>query len=95
VDIKFTWDENKYELNFGRHRVSFEEAIEAFFDQFVVEDFDRTHSDEEPRYNLTGLSSRRLLFIVFTEPEPNVIRIISARKAEKKHQNIYAQNKFR
>jgi hypothetical protein len=92
VDIQFTWDENKYRLNLVRHRVTFEEATEAFFDPHSVEDFDRTHSDEEPRYNLTGMSSRRLLFVVFTEPEQGVIKIISARKAEKKHQAIYAQD---
>ncbi len=93
MDIQFTWDENKQRLNLARHQVSFEEASEAFLDPHVVEDFDRTHSDEEPRYNLTGMSSRRLLFIVFTEPEPGIINLISARKAEKKHQAIYAQNK--
>lgn len=92
MDIQFTWDENKYRLNLVRHRVTFEEATEAFFDPHSVEDFDRTHSDEEPRYNLTGMSSRRLLFVVFTEPEQGVIKIISARKAEKKHQAIYAQD---
>ena len=92
MDIQFTWDENKYRLNLARHRVTFEEAAEAFLDSNLVEDFDRTHSDEEPRYNLTGMSSRRLLFVVFTEPKQGVIKIISARKAEGKHQTIYAQN---
>jgi uncharacterized DUF497 family protein len=41
-------------------------------------------------YNLIGLSSRRLLFVVYTQPEEDVTRLISARKAEKKHRRIYA-----
>lgn len=73
------------------HLVTFEEAQEAFFDSNAVDDYDATHSTRETRYNLIGMSSRRLLFIVYSEPEPNVIRLISARKADRKHQRVYAQ----
>lgn len=49
-----------------------------------------TTSGEEVRYDLIGLLSRRLLFVVYTQSEEDVIRLISARKAEKKHRRIYA-----
>ncbi|MGB0386770.1 MAG: BrnT family toxin [Ardenticatenaceae bacterium] len=86
--MKFEWGSYKAALNKQRHKVTFTEATEAFFDPNGVDDFDFEHSDEEARYNLIGLSSRRLLFVVYTETD-NAVRIISARKAEKKHRRIY------
>ncbi|MBI1746489.1 MAG: BrnT family toxin [Acidobacteria bacterium] len=87
--MRFEWDPHKAEINLKRHRVSFDEAVEAFVDPNSVDDHDAEHAGYEARYNLIGLSSRRLLFIVYTEPEGDAIRIISARKAEKKHRRIY------
>jgi len=89
--MQFTWDPDKAAANWKRHRVSFEEALEAFFDPHAVDDFDPEHSIAEARFNLIGLSSRRLLFVVYIQSAENEIRIISARKAEKKHQRIYAK----
>jgi uncharacterized DUF497 family protein len=71
--------------------VTFEEAIEAFFDPYAIDDYDADHSVYEHRYNLIGLSSRRLLFVVYTEPEEGLIHLISARKASKRHQGIYEE----
>jgi uncharacterized protein len=89
--MRFDWNPEKAEINEGRHQVTFEEAIEAFFDPHAVDDYDVDHSIYEHRYNLIGWSSRRLLFIVYTEPEEGVIHLISARKASKKHQRIYEE----
>jgi len=89
--MRFEWDPDKAQRNQARHQITFDEATEAFFDPNAVDDYDEVHSMTETRYNLIGLSSQRLLFIVYSEPEPNVVRIISARKAERKHQRIYAQ----
>ena len=90
--MRFQWNASKAKLNIQRHKVTFTEATEAFFDPNAVDDFDPDHSDEEARYNLIGLSSRRLLFVVYTE-RGNTVRIISARKAEKKHRRIYEYGK--
>ncbi len=92
--IKFGWDPQKARLNWQRHQVAFEEAQEAFFDRQAVEIYDKGHSWEETRYNLIGMSSRELLFIVYSEPEEDVIHIISARKAERKHQRSYERQRF-
>lgn len=89
--MRFEWDPPKARYNEQAHDVTFEEAKEAFFDPNAVDDYDDAHSTRETRYNLIGMSSRRLLFIVYREPTPDVIRMISARKADKKHQRIYAQ----
>jgi hypothetical protein len=86
----FDWDPAKADANFGDHGVSFEEAMEAFRDPNAVDEYDATHSDDEPRYALTGLSSRRLLFVVYTE-KPGVIWLISARKAEGSKRKRYEE----
>ncbi|MFN8499698.1 MAG: BrnT family toxin [Anaerolineae bacterium] len=89
--MRFEWDPNKAAINFQRHQVSFEEAIEAFFDPNALDDYDAAHSGAEDRYNLIGLSSRRLLFVVYKEVAAEVIRIISARRADDQLRRLYEQ----
>lgn len=91
--MQFEWDPVKEEMNIRRHGVSFDDAVESFFDPDAVDDYDEMHSEHENRYNLIGLSKHRLFFVVYAEPGENVIRIISARKAEMKHGRIYEQGK--
>lgn len=91
--MKFDWDNRKAEANLKVHDVSFEEAQEAFFDPNAVEFYDADHSTRtEKRYNLVGLSSRRLLFVVYSELEGPMVRIISARRAESKQRKLYEED---
>ena len=54
--MKFEWDINKAELNIENHDVSFDEAKEAFFDDFGLDVYDDSHSDfTEHRFQLLGL----------------------------------------
>ena len=88
--MKFGWDEKKAEENLTDHRVSFEEAQEVFFDANAIDVFDPEHSTPyQPRYNLIGFSSRRLLFVAYGELEDTTIWLISARKAEAKYRRQY------
>lgn len=86
--MRFEWDATKASLNFLKHRVTFGEAIEVFYDPNALEDYDAEHSTSETRIYITGFSSRRLLFVVFTEDNDKV-RIISARKATKVEREFY------
>lgn len=92
----FEWDINKAALNIKLHGVSFDEAIEAFYDPNAIQEFDYEHSIEEERFYLIGFSSRRLLFVIYAERETNgeTIRIISARKAEAKYQQEYETENY-
>lgn len=87
----FEWDESKAKINFQRHRISFEEAELAFDDANAVDALDESHSENEIRFYLIGLTEKGLLFVVYTEREGNVIRIISARKATKFEEEIYVK----
>lgn len=89
--MRFEWDFQKAIANLHKHKVSFEEAIEAFFDSTALDEFDEEHSQEETRHTLIGMSSKRLLFVVYTEPTEGIVRIISARKAEAKYRKYYEE----
>jgi len=90
--MRFEWDEAKAAVNLKNHGVSFDEAVEAFFDPNAIEGFDAEHSTDEDRFYIIGFSSRRLLYVVYAERFQNdVIRVISARKAEAKKQKEYEE----
>ena len=71
--------------------MSFEEAQTAFFDEQAKVYFDPDHSEDEDRFILLGVSYRlRVLVVCHCYRESDtVIRIISARKADKREQEDY------
>ena len=90
-EIRFEWDQKKEKANVKRHGVSFEEARTAFYDERAIQFYDPDHSDEEDRFILLGLSLKPQVLVVchcFRESE-TVVRIISARKADKDEEREY------
>lgn len=87
--MQFEWDEDKARQNTKKHRVSFEQARQVFDDPRVVPFEDLEHSsDDQTRYLIIGMSSIGLLFVSFAFGD-EVIRLISARRAEKWMVKIY------
>ena len=91
TDLVFEWDERKNRANRKKHGVSFEEARSAFLDESARVIPDPEHSEEEDRFILLGLSaSLRILVVCHCyREEESVIRIISARKADREEQRQY------
>src|SRR5512138_1342497 len=93
AELRFTWDPRKAAENRRKHRVSFEEAQTAFLDEeaLVIEDPD--HSESEDRFILLGLSaSLRVLFVCHCVREGgSLVRIISARRANRGEQEQYRE----
>jgi uncharacterized protein len=89
--MRFEWDANKAWANFLKHGVSFNEAMEAFYDPNAVERYDDLHSDDESRFSIIGLSSRRLLLVAYAERAQDTLRIISARKATGTERELYGR----
>ena len=87
--MRFEWDDDKALYNLEKHGVSFGEATEVFYDPNALEDYDVDHSTEEMRFFIIGLSSRRLLYVIYAEREGDLVRIISARKADRGEKEIY------
>jgi len=76
----FVWNEGKNLKNQDKHSISFESAVDSFFDPFFrVEDASR---NSEPRDAIIGFdATQRLLYVVHIEVEGEFIRVISARRA--------------
>ena len=90
-DVKFEWDERKSRENKRKHKVSFEEAQTVFLDENAIRFFDPDHSQDEDRFLMLGMSfTLRVLVVCHCYREDDsVIRIISARKADKREQSDY------
>jgi uncharacterized DUF497 family protein len=87
--MRFGWNPEKAARNFAKHRVRFEEVNEVFNDDFAAVQVDEKHSFYEQRYNIIGLSGGRLLFVVYTVREDDLIWLISAREIEPYEKNSY------
>lgn len=90
-ELRFEWDEKKFNLNQRKHGISFLEAQTVFSDENGLLLDDPDHSLEEERYIVLGMSSKlRLLVISHTyRKEDLIIRIISARKATRMEHRQY------
>lgn len=91
MDLKFVWDEAKNRSNHRKHGVRFEEAATAFRDENAKVYSDPDHSDHEERFILLGLSFQLRILVVCHcyREERLVVRIISARKANREEQGAY------
>jgi uncharacterized DUF497 family protein len=58
VELIFEWDTKKSELNFHKHRVTFEEAKTVFFNSLAKIFEDEIHSRKERREIIIGHSNK-------------------------------------
>ena len=89
----FVWDENKNRANRQKHGVAFDTAARVFDDPFAVSYVDRAIG-EEVRWHTVGLVGgvAMLLVVHLIKDEDNgdeEIRIISARKANRRERALY------
>jgi uncharacterized DUF497 family protein len=85
----FEWDEGNIKKNWERHRVSYIECEEVFFNRPLIVQENEAHSKEEERYYVLGKTNDgRHLFVVFTIRH-NKIRVITARDMSRKERRMY------
>lgn len=87
---EFDWDKGNINKNLEKHAISFQECEQIFFDPNILILPDYLHSQNEIRYHALGKTKNNFLFISFTIRN-NKLRVISARKMNKKEKNIYEQ----
>jgi uncharacterized DUF497 family protein len=90
----FEWNETKAASNVRKHGISFNEAMTVFEDRMQLTIDDPDHSMQEERYLTMGLSSSQRLLVVSHTDRGGVIRIISARKANKRERKDYEDGGF-
>jgi hypothetical protein len=91
AELCFERDERKNATNRRKHGVSFEEAQTVFFDEHALLIADPDHSEREERFVLLGLGQglRVLAVCHCYRRRGDVIRIISARKANQAEREEY------
>jgi uncharacterized protein len=90
--MRVEWDPAKAEANLRDHAVGFPEAATVLEDDFALtcEDPDAVG---EQRFVTLGLSGfGNLLVVVYTYREPEVIRIISTWKANRRQRSQYEKS---
>jgi uncharacterized DUF497 family protein len=94
--LKFEWSDEKSSLNLQKHHISFEEAKEVFLDPLHISKLDHCFSYFEERWITLGTTSKEKILVVanmyFDENGEEIIRIISARKANQKEREFYEQH---
>ena len=87
--MNFHWDENKRRSNLLKHRVDFADAVGVFYDDNAVTVEDPDHYQEQRLITLNMDYRLQVLVVVNTQRDGDTIRIISARKADRKERKQY------
>jgi uncharacterized protein len=86
--LVFEWDENKARHNLRKHGVGFVASLAVFEDPRRIERVGDRRDYGEDRIQVIGLSAGRVLFVVYTR-RGDVIRVISARRANRDERKAY------
>ena len=87
--LGFEWDKGNIDKNWIKHKVSFSECEQIFFNRPLLIQDDILHSESEERYYALGKTDiNRFLFVVFTIRN-NIIRVISTRDMSRKERRMY------
>ncbi len=89
--MEFEWDDAKSDDCFARRGFDFAYAVRAFLDPNRVVAPDRRWDYGEDRYRLLGRIEGRVFVLIYTFRD-SAIRIISARKANRKEVGEYEYN---
>ena len=94
--ILFEWDEAKAEINRVKHGVTFEDATLVFGDPHGLAEQDRIEGGERRWQTIGTVEDTLLLLVAHTvreEGSDEIIRIISARRANRKERDRYEENR--
>jgi uncharacterized DUF497 family protein len=91
AELRIEWDAAKNRANQRKHGVSFEEAETVFYDDWAVLIEDEDPDEPEERFLMLGMSAgfRTLVVCHCYREEDEVIRIISARRADRGERRDY------
>jgi hypothetical protein len=86
--VKFEWDESKNRANIRKHGFDLGDAEEMFRGLLVVNP-DTREDYGEKRWIGIGTIRGRIVYVVFAERGPEIIRVISLRKATRREYKQY------
>jgi uncharacterized protein len=91
--VRFEWDPRKAKANRRVHGVSFAEAVTALEDAFALTREDPGDAEEQRLVTLGLSDEANLLVVVYVYRSPDVIRVISAWKANKRQGRLYEKGR--
>ena len=89
--VRFVWNSEKYQLNYQKHNITFEEAATVIVDPYTEYYADDEHSEDEDRFIAIGYSGKLRLLVVChcLRDNDSTYRLISARKATNTERESY------
>lgn len=97
MSTRFEWDAVKVASNLSKHKVSFETATRTFADPFLLTQQDRIENGEQRWQSIGMVDGQLVLLVAHTVGEDvdgtEVLRIISARRADPKERKRYEKNR--
>jgi hypothetical protein len=93
AELIFEWDKRKNTANIRNHGIDFLDAA-LIFENPTIEAVDDREDYGEVRYAALGLSGEMVLHVVYTRLGENVVRMISARKANRDDAERYYREIF-
>ena len=90
--FEFEWNIDKAKQNLIKHKVSFEEAMSVWEDEYSALFYDNKNSENEERYIFVGYSNKNNLLIVSFTQRDNKYRLISSRKATSQERKNHERN---
>lgn len=96
--MQFEWDENKRHKTLRERGIDFVDVIDIWDDPNRQERHDSRHEYGEQRIQTIGMLKFEVLFVVYTErvreDNEEVVRIISARRANSRERELYRKHRF-
>jgi uncharacterized protein len=94
--VLFEWDEAKARSNYRKHGIRFDDAIAVFHDSHALMEQDRDTEGELRWQTIGSVAGVIVLLVAHTvrdEGADEIVRIISARRADRKERRRYEQNR--
>jgi len=94
----FEWDEAKATKNKKKHKIEFKNVIDAFDDPFAITEQNCIEGGEY-RWRTIGMTKGMVVVFIghaiYEHEDAEVIRIMTARKADRKERSYYEHSKIR
>jgi hypothetical protein len=94
MSARFEWDPTKAANNMRKHGVSFQTAARVFADPYALVEQDRIENGEERWQTIGVVEGVPMLMVAHTVREQDdieVIRIVSARRANRRERRRYEE----
>jgi len=89
--MDFEWDTKKAVKNHRKHRITFDEAVEIFADDYSSTVADPDHSADEHRFVMFGATRTGKFLVVSFVERGDRIRLINARPMTPRERRAYEQ----